>query len=76
MVRRFPSGDVGFSEVDLGSGMSMGGIIGGAAVHCCSGDESGGGAPDSRGFSRNSGEGGSNVLLTRGKKTLTLHTSS
>ena len=71
MVRRFPPGDARFSEVGFGSGMLTGGIIGGPGEeHGLAGDESGGGTPDSRGFSSDSGEGGSNVLLTRGKKDL------
>jgi hypothetical protein len=69
MVRRFPSGDAGLSKVGCGSGMSTAGFIGGPGEECgLVGDESSAGTPDSTGFSRDSGEGGSNVLLTRGKK--------
>ena len=69
MVRRFRADDVGLSEVGFGSGVSTDGIIGGPAEECgLAGVESSGGAPDSRGFSRDSGEGGSNVPLTRGKR--------
>ena len=69
MVRPFSSDDAGLSEVGFGPGTSTEGIIGGPGEECGSaGDESDGGVPDSRGISRDSGEGGSNVLLTRGKK--------
>ena len=48
----------------------MSGIIGGPGEECgLAGDESGAGAPDSRGFSHDRGDGGSNMLLTRGKKS-------
>ena len=71
MVRRFRADDAGLSEVGFGSGISTDGIIGGPEEERgLAEDESGGGGPDSGGFSRNSGEGGSNVLLTRGKRDL------
>ena len=68
-----PSDDAGLSEVRFGSGIciSTNGIIGGPEEECgLAEDESGGGAPDSRTFSRDSGEGGSSVLSTRGKRDL------
>ena len=65
MLRRFRADDAGLSEVGFGFGISTDGIISGPEEECSSaGDGSGGGAPDSRGFSRDSGEGGSNMLLT------------
>jgi hypothetical protein len=71
MVRRFPSGDAGLSEVGFGSGRSTPRIISGPGEESgLAGDESGAGAPNSTGFSRDSGEGGSNVLLTRRGKDL------
>ena len=69
MVRRFPSDNAGLSEVGFGSGISTHGIIGGPGEECVlAGHEPGGGAPDSRGFSRDFGEGGSNILLVGGKE--------
>ena len=71
MVRRFRADDAGLSEAGFGSGMLTDGIIDGPEEERgLAVDESGGGAPDSRGFSRDSGEGGSNVLLTRSKRDL------
>ena len=65
MVRPFPSDDARSSEVGFGSGISTDGIIGGPGEKCgLAGDGSGAGAPDSRAFSGDSGEGGSNVLST------------
>ena len=71
MVRRVPSDEAGLSEVGFRSCISTDGILGGPGEECgLAGDDPGAGATDSRGFSRDSGEGGSNVLLTRGKKDL------
>ena len=76
MVRRFPLDDAGLPEADFTSGILTDGIIGGPGEECGSvEDESGGGAPDSKGISRDSGEGGSNVLLTRGKRDPNLVTT-
>ena len=68
MVRRLPSDDAGLSEVGFGSGMPTGGTSGPGEGCGLAGDEPGGGAPDSREISHDSGEGGSNMLLTRGKR--------
>ena len=68
-VPRFPSDDAGLSEVGFGSGISTDGTIGGPGEECgLAGDALGASAPEARGFSRDSGEGGSNALLTRGRK--------
>ena len=67
MVRRFPSesDDVGLSENGFGSGISTDGVIGGPGEGCSlPGGEPGADPSDSSACSCNSGEGGSNVLLT------------
>ena len=71
MIRRLPSDDMGLPEVGFGSDISTNGTIGRSGEECgLAGGGSGAGGPDSREFSRDSGEGGSNVLSTQGKKDL------
>ena len=67
-VRRFLSDDAGLSEVGFGSSVSTDEIIGGIGDECgLAEDGTCGSAPDSKGCSDVAGEGGYNILPTRGK---------